>query len=163
MLLSYEKTTRDLERDVVRQSRGYEKKIEATTTSVVRKPIAPGTRCFYQVMLREWDIFTGKYDGSPDPTNVKTAKDFIHYFSSGRRGRNEPGGRLTVAYTHTAWKSFMAAWGREHHVSFSKSHQDTILNFINGGEESSAPDLSRKTRPTRNFTRDDFLICVQQL
>lgn len=163
MSLSYEKTTRDLERDLVRQSRGYEKKIEATTTSVVRKPIAPGTRRFYQVMLREWDIFTGEYDGSPDPTNVKTAKDFIHYFSSGRRGRNEPGGCLTVAYTYTAWKSFMAAWGREHHVSFSKSHQDTILNFINGGEESGAPDLSRKTRPTRNFTRDDFLICVQQL
>jgi hypothetical protein len=44
-----------------------------------------------------------------------------------------------------------------------KTHQDTILNFINGGEEPSAPDLSHKTRPTRNFTLDDFILCVKQL
>ncbi|KAK5936469.1 hypothetical protein PMZ80_003070 [Knufia obscura] len=161
--LSCEKTARDLERDFIRQSREYQKKIESTTTSFVRKPIAFGTTRFYQVMLREWDLFTSEYHGPKDPANLKTAKDFILFFSSGRKGRNEPGGRLTVAYTYTAWKSFMAAWGRIHHMSFSKSHQDTILNFINGGEKSGAPDLSRKARPSRNFTRDDFLVCVQQL
>ncbi|KAK5073277.1 hypothetical protein LTR51_005919 [Lithohypha guttulata] len=163
MAPSYEKTVRDLDRDLVRQSRGYQQKIETTTTDIVRKPIVPGTQQFYRVMLREWDLFVAEYGGTKDPTDVKAAKDFIHFFSSGRKGRNEPGGPLTVAYTHTAWKSFMAAWGREHHVTFAKSHQDTILNFINGGEESGAPDLSRKARPVRNFTRDDFLVCVQQL
>ncbi|KAK5086213.1 hypothetical protein LTR70_007458 [Exophiala xenobiotica] len=160
---STKKTARDVERDLVRQSRQYQTKIESTTASFVRKPIASGTTRFYQVMLREWDLFVAAYDGLKDPANLKTAKDFILFFSSGRRGRNEPGGRLTVTYTHTAWKSFMAAWSRIHHMSFSKSHQDTILNFINGGEKSGAPDLSRKARPSRNFTRDDFLVCVQQL
>lgn len=152
MASSHEKTVRDVQRDLVRHSRGYQHKIETTTSDIVRKPIVPGTRQFYNVMLREWDLFVAEYEGVKDPTDVKGAKDFIHFFSSGRKGRNEPGGRLTVAYTHTAWKSFMAAWGREHHVTFSKSHQDTILNFINGGEDSGAPDLSRKARPVRNFT-----------
>ncbi|KAK5069090.1 hypothetical protein LTR51_008834 [Lithohypha guttulata] len=162
-VVSHEKNARDVERDLVRKTRGYHEKIAGTTTTMVRKPIAPGTNHFYQVMLREWDLFLVEYDGLHDPTNIKTAKDFVLYFTSGRRGRNEPGGRLTKAYAHTAWKSFMAAWGRKHHISFSKSHQDTILNFINGGEHDEGPNLTHKARPIRNFTRDDFLICVQQL
>ncbi|KWX87237.1 hypothetical protein AMQ83_14310 [Paenibacillus riograndensis] len=68
-----------------------------------------------------------------------------------------------MAYAQNALKSCMAAWGRMHHMSFSKSHQDTFLNVINGGEKSGAPDLSRKARASCNFTRDDFLVCVQQL
>lgn len=161
--VSCEKTARDLERDLIRQARRYHDKITSTTTTMVRKPIVPGTSDFYQVMLREWNLFVDEYDGVYDPTNVKAAKDFILYFTSGRRGRNERGRRLTKAYTYTAWKSFMAAWSRKHHVSFCETQQDTIINFINGGERAQGPDLTNKARPPRNFTRDDFLICVQQL
>jgi len=96
---SCEKTARDLERDLIRQARGYHNKITSTTTTMVRKPIVSGTSNFYQVMLREWSLFIDEYDGVHDPTNVKAAKDFILYFTSGRRGRNERGGRLTRAYT----------------------------------------------------------------
>lgn len=62
-------------------------------------------------MLREWELFTAEYEGSKDPTDVKAAKDFILFFSSGRVGRNEPGGRLTASYTYVARRRFMAAWG----------------------------------------------------
>lgn len=156
------KTARDVARDQIRQARQYQQQIEHTTTSVVRKPIVAGTSKFYDTILREWDLFAADYRGSKDPRNLKTAKNFVLYFTQGRQGRNEPGGRLTVAYTYTAWKSFMAAWSRQHHTSFTKSHQDTILNFIKGGEAGS-PSLSRKMRPKRNFTRDDFLACIMQL
>lgn len=39
-------------------------------------------------------VYVG-YNGSKDSTNVKTTKDFVLYFSSGRKGYNEPSGRLT--------------------------------------------------------------------
>lgn len=157
-----DRCARDVVRDQLRQFRGYHQQIEQTTTNIVRKPIVRGTSKFYSTILREWNLFAADYQGLKDPTNLKTAKDFILYFTQGRQGRNERGGRLTLAYTYTAWKSFMAAWSRQYHTSFTKSHQDTILNFIKGGEAGS-PSLSRKTRPKRNFTRDDFLACVVQL
>ena len=161
--LTCEKTARDLERDDLRAARGYHDKIAGTNDTLVRKPIVKGTTRFYQTLLREWDMFAAEYDGPRDPTNVKTAKDFVLYFVAGRRGRNEPGGRLTRSYTYTAWKSFMAAWGRKYHVSFNKSLQDTILNFIKGAEHARGPDLTHKARSKRNFCRDDFVVCVQQL
>lgn len=58
----------------------------------------------------------------------------------------------------------MAAWGRKHHVLFMKGHQDTtIMNFIYGSEGQSTPGLSRRSRPTRNFTLYGFVLCVEQL
>ncbi|KAK5947843.1 hypothetical protein OHC33_011139 [Knufia fluminis] len=163
MPLPFEKSGRDLERDLLRRARGYTQKIQSTTSTIVRKPIASGTQNHYENMLREWDNFIDEYEGVPDPTNVKTAKDFVLYFSTGRKGRNEANGPLTVSYTYAAWKWFMAAWSRKHYISFVKSHQDTVKNFIEGGEASSAPTLSRKTRPRRNFTLEDFDQCVKQL
>ena len=103
-------------------------------------------------MLREQNLFIIEYKGTKDPTDIKATKDFIYFFSSGRKGRNELGSRLTVAYIYTAQKLFIAAQGRKYYVFFSKSYQDTILNFINGREESGAFNLLRKVRPVCNFT-----------
>ena len=51
--LPCEKTVRDLERNLICQARGYHQQIAVTNTKIVRKPIVPDTRQFYQIMLQE--------------------------------------------------------------------------------------------------------------
>jgi hypothetical protein len=171
MAPSSEKTARERHRDFLRQVRGFAQKTESTSDNVVYKSIADGTKKHYEVVLREWEIFVDAYklirpltkmeDGKAvyNPTDVKTAKDFITYFYTPRDGILDRAGGLTETYVYTVWKWFMAAWGRQHNVSFTKAHRDTIYHHIHAGKEVNKLGLSRKKRPKRNFTRDDFIVC----
>jgi len=175
MALSSGKTAREHERDLLRQARGFAEMTELTSDTVVRKSLRPKTEGHYKVLLREWETFVDEYkrirpltemeEGKDiyNPTNVKTAKDFLAYFYTPRNGiltPEDPNEPLAEAYVFTAWKWFMGAWERQHEMSFTKAFQTTICNHIHAGKEKNALGLSRKKRPKPNFTRNSFVVCM---
>jgi len=66
--------------------------------------------------------------GTPSPLDPKTAKEFLLFYKTGRRGRIGAGDVVTDSSAETAWKSFMTAWQRKTSDHFPKPLRDTILN-----------------------------------
>jgi hypothetical protein len=58
----------------------------------------------------------------------KTAKEFLLFYTVGRRGRIGAGDVVTDSSAETVWKCFMTAWQRKTGEHFPKPLRDTILN-----------------------------------
>ena len=70
--------------------------------------------------------YTQMYPGVPTPMNPKTAKSFLLFYKTGRKGRIEDA--VTDSSADTFWKNFTSAWQRKPGEHFGKPLRDTILN-----------------------------------
>jgi hypothetical protein len=76
--------------------------------------------------------YTKQFPGcKPDPLEAKTAKSFLLFYKTGRKGRIGHGDAVTDSSAETIWKCFMTAWQRKTGQQFPKPLRDTILNVRN--------------------------------
>lgn len=151
--LPWSRDSGDLEREKLREANGFHELVQKTIDCLTLKPVGPKTERLYDYILHEWDLYISprnltqhgqesalttssfvldraKRDpgSTPSPMDAKTAKDFLLFYKTGRKGRIGSGAAVTDSSAETIWKCFMSAWQRKTGQHFPKPLRDTILN-----------------------------------